>query len=51
MKKIVCSKKIKQYKKPEAPYKEILESKKKAYDQKNAELRKQRMEKGKKSKD
>jgi hypothetical protein len=39
-------KKIKPYDKTEAAYKEILESKKKAYDQKNAELRKQRMAKG-----
>ena len=49
MKEIVVSKKIKPYEKTEAAYKEILESKKKAYDQKNAELRKQRMEKGKKN--
>ena len=42
-KEIVVSKKIKPYEKTEAAYKEILESKKKAYDQKNAELRKQRM--------
>ena len=39
------SKKIKLYEKTEAAYKEILESKKKAYDKKNAELRKQRMAK------
>ena len=41
----VMNKKIKPYEKTEAAYKEILESKKKAYDQKNAELRKQRMAK------
>ena len=45
LKEIVVSKKIKPYEKTEAAYKEILESKKKAYDQKNAELRKQRMAK------
>ena len=45
------SKKIKPYEKTEAAYKEILESKKKAYDQKNAELREKRMaKKTKKSK-
>jgi len=45
LKEIVVSKKIKPYEKTEAASKEILESKKKAYDQKNAELRKQRMAK------
>ena len=48
MEEIVVSKKVKPYEKTEAAYKEILESKKKAYDQKNAELRKQRMAKGSK---
>ena len=46
LKGIVMIKKMKPYEKTEAAYKEILESKKKAYDQKNAELRKQRMAKG-----
>jgi hypothetical protein len=41
-------KKLKPYEKTEVAYKEILERKKKAYDQKNAELRKQRLEKAKK---
>jgi hypothetical protein len=45
LREIVVSKKIKPYEKTETAYKEILESKKKAYDQKNAELRKQRMAK------
>ena len=45
LKEIVVNKKIKPYEKTETAYKEILESKKKAYDQKNAELRKQRMAK------
>ena len=45
LKGIVMIKKMKPYEKTEAAYKEILESKKKAYDQKNAELRKQRLEK------
>ena len=48
LKEIVMSKKIKPYEKTEAAYKEILESKKKAYDQKNAVLRKQRLEKARK---
>ena len=39
-------KKMRPYEKTEAEFKEILESKKKAYDQKNAEHRKQRMAKG-----
>ena len=39
------NKKLKPYEKTEVAYKEILEGKKKAYDQKNAELRKQRLEK------
>tara|TARA_Y100000991_G_scaffold6939_1_gene5338 strand:- start:404 stop:556 length:153 start_codon:yes stop_codon:yes gene_type:complete len=47
LKEIVMNKKIKPYEKTEAAYKEILESKKKAYDKKNAELRKQRMAKEK----
>ena len=42
------NKKLKPYEKTEVAYKEILEGKKKAYDQKNAELRKQRLEKAKK---
>jgi len=42
------NKKLKPYDKTEVAYKEILEGKKKAYDQKNAELRKQRLEKAKK---
>ena len=42
------NKKLKPYDKTEVAYKEILEGKKKAYDQKNAELRKQRLEKTKK---
>ena len=46
LKGIVMIKKMKPYEETEAAYKEILESKKKAYDQKNAELRKQRMAKG-----
>ena len=46
LKGIVMIKKMKPYEKTEAAYKEILESRKKAYDQKNAELRKQRMAKG-----
>ena len=46
LKGIVMIKKMKPYEKTEAAYKEILEIKKKAYDQKNAELRKQRMAKG-----
>ena len=45
LKEIVVNKKIKPYEKTETAYKEILESKKKAYEQKNAELRKQRMAK------
>ena len=44
----VLNKKLKPYEKTEVAYKEILEGKKKAYDQKNAELRKQRLEKAKK---
>ena len=39
------NKKIKPYEKTETAYKEILESKKKAYEEKNAELRKQRLAK------
>ena len=42
---VVLDKKIKPYEKTETAYKEILESKKKAYEEKNAELRKQRMAK------
>ena len=45
LKEIVVNKKIKPYEKTETAYKEILESKKKAYEQKNAELRKRRMAK------
>jgi len=45
LKEIVVNKKIKPYEKTETAYKEILESKKKAYEEKNAELRKQRMAK------
>ena len=44
----VLNKKLKPYEKTEVAYKEILEGKKKAYDQKNAELRKQRLEKAQK---
>jgi hypothetical protein len=42
---VVLDKKIKPYEKTETAYKAILESKKKAYEEKNAELRKQRMAK------
>ena len=42
------NKKLKPYEKTEVAYKEILEVKKKAYDQKNAVLRKQRLEKARK---
>ena len=45
LREIVVNKKIKPYEKTETAYKEILESKKKAYEEKNAELRKQRMAK------
>ena len=45
LRELVLNKKIKPYEKTETAYKEILESKKKAYDQKNAELRKQRIAK------
>jgi len=44
----ILNKKLKLYEKTEVAYKEILEGKKKAYDQKNAELRKQRLEKANK---
>ena len=45
LREVVVNKKIKPYEKTETAYKEILESKKKAYEEKNAELRKQRMAK------
>ena len=45
LRELVVNKKIKPYEKTETAYKEILESKKKAYEEKNAELRKQRMAK------
>ena len=45
LREIVVNKKIKPYEKTETAYKEILESKKKAYEQKNSELRKQRIAK------